>query len=160
MRENSAIELDGYDGRLLQALQRDARQSHVALAETVHLSPSQCARRLQRLEQSGLIRRYTVEIDPQRLGLGVTALVNIALERQSESPARTLHKVLAGMPEVIECLLVAGDADYQLRIVARDLDAFSKFLQDQLMSIPGIASIRSSIVLDSVKPMSDLPVRG
>ena len=154
----AAIDLDTFDLRLLGLLQDDARLSHVALSERVHLSPSQCARRLQRLEQAGVVRGYGARLDDRLVGLGVTALVNVTLERHGESPAATVHATLEGLPEVVECLLITGDADYQLRVVVPDLESFSAFIIKKLVRIPGITGIRSSIVLEQIKPFRGLPL--
>jgi Lrp/AsnC family transcriptional regulator, leucine-responsive regulatory protein len=154
----AAIALDAFDIRLLRLLQDDARLSHVALSERVHLSPSQCARRLQRLEQAGVVEGYAVRLDDRLVGLGVTALVNITLERHGESPAATLHGTLEALPEVVECLLITGDADYQLRVIVPDLESFSAFIIQKLMRIPGITGIRTSIVLEKIKPFRGLPL--
>lgn len=152
------IDLDAYDLNILRALQGDARLSNVALSERVNLSPSQCSRRLQRLEREGVIAGYRVRLDQAALGLDVIALVNVTLERQGEAPAARFHDAVRDMPEVLECLLVTGDADYQLRVIAPTLQAFSRFVLDRLMKLPGVAAIRSSIVLDAVKPMGPLPL--
>ena len=154
----AGIALDAFDLRLLRLLQDDARLSHVALSERVHLSPSQCARRLQRLEQAGVVRGYSARLDDRQVGLGVTALVSITLERHGESPAATLHATLEALPEVVECLLITGDADYQLRVVVPDLESFSAFIIKKLVRIPGITGIRSSIVLEQIKPFRGLPL--
>jgi Lrp/AsnC family leucine-responsive transcriptional regulator len=152
------LALDDFDLRLLRLLQEDARLSHVALSERIHLSPSQCARRLQRLEQAGIVQGYSVRLDERLVGLGVTALVNVTLERHGESPAAALHASLEALPEVVECLLTTGDADYQLRVVVPDLERFSDFIVRKLMRVSGITGIRSSIVLQQVKPFKGLPV--
>jgi len=153
------IDLDAFDLRLLGLLQEDARLSHVALSERVHLSPSQCARRLQRLEQAGVVEGYSVRLNERLIGLGVTALVNVSLERHGESPAATLHAALQALPEVVECLLTTGDADYQLRVIVPDLEAFSDFIVRKLMRVAGITGIRSSIVLEQVKTFKGLPIQ-
>lgn len=152
------VDLDAYDLNILLALQDDARLSNVALSERVNLSPSQCSRRLLRLEREAVIAGYEVRLDQAVLGLDVIALVHVSLERQGEAPAARFHDAILAMPEVLECLLVTGDADYQLRVIAPTLQAFSRFVLDQLMKLSGVASIRSSIVLDSVKPMQPLPL--
>jgi Lrp/AsnC family leucine-responsive transcriptional regulator len=154
----ASFELDAFDLRLLRLLQEDARLSHVALSEKVHLSPSQCARRLQRLEQAGVVEGYSVRLNDRLAGLGVTALVNVRLERHGESPAATLHASLEALPEVVECLLTTGDADYQLRVMVPDLESFSEFIIRKLMRIPGVAGIRSSIVLEQIKPFRSIPL--
>ena len=152
------IDLDAFDLAILRALQGDARLSNVAISEQVNLSASQCSRRLLRLEEAGIVAGYAVALDQSALGLDVTALVSVTLERHGEDPAADLHNAVRGMPEVLECLLMTGDADYQLRIVVPTLQDFSRFVLDRLMKLPGVASIRSSIVLEAVKPMGPLPL--
>ena len=125
-------ELDDFDRKILAALQRDGRMTNVALAEIVALSPSQCARRLQRLEEIGAIRGYGAFLDAE-------ALVRLR-------------------PEIVECLAITGDGDFQLRIVARDLASFSRFLLEVIIPMPGIATTRSHIVLDQVKSTHALPI--
>lgn len=151
-------ELDAFDLKILRCLQHDARLSHVALSDKVALSPSQCSRRLARLESAGLIRGYAVQLDPDQLGLGVVALVSISLEHHGEGSAAAFHAAIMALPEVTECALVTGDADYLLRIVAPDLKAFSRFVLDALMTIPGVATLRSSIVLQEIKARTPLPL--
>jgi Lrp/AsnC family leucine-responsive transcriptional regulator len=152
------IRLDGFDLRLLAALQRDGRASHVQLAEVVGLSASQCARRIARLEDGGAIRGYGARLDPRALGLGVTALVAVRLERHGQQAADAFHRALAAWPEVTEVLLLTGDADYLLRVVVSDLDAYAEFALRRLMALPGVASLRSSIVLETVKRADCLPL--
>lgn len=155
---HAMIDLDAYDIAILHALQEDARLTNVALSERVNLSASQCSRRLQRLEQVGVVTGYGVTLNQAALGLDVTALVHVTLERHGENPAAVLHGAVLDMPEVLECLLMTGDADYQLRVVLPTLQHFSRFVLDRLMKLPGVASIRSSIVLEAVKPMGPLPL--
>lgn len=150
--------LDGFDRRLLIALQADARQSNVALADAVHLSPSQCSRRLQALEARGIIRGYHADIAPDRIGLGVTAFVTVTLEKHGEHQARSFHQAVRDVPEILECLLVTGDGDYLLRVVAPDLSSFSHLLTERLMRLPGVANLRSSIALQAVKDGAPLPI--
>jgi len=151
-------ELDSYDRRILAALQADARVTMTALAEQVALSPTQCARRLQRLEDAGLVAGYGARLDRAKAGWSVMVLVAVALERHGESRAEAFHQAVRRLPEVIECLLLTGDSDYQLRVVAPDLEAYARFVTDTLMRLPGVASIRSGVVLTEVKGMSPLPV--
>lgn len=153
-----ADNLDSYDWKLLRALQRDSRLSHVQLSEEVNLSPSQCARRLQRLEALGIIRGYTTVVDQKLVGLGLTALVHITLERQATTTVEPTRAAILAMPEVVECLMVTGDNDYQLKVVVRDLEAFSSFINQKLMSLPGLQTMRSNIVLDQLKPFEGLPL--
>ena len=152
------VALDAFDLRLLAAVQADGRASHVALADRVGLSPSQGARRLARLEEAGVIRGWQAVLDEKAVGLGVTALVFVRLERHDEARAASFHRALAAMPEVTEALLLTGDADYLVRVVVPDLEAFAAFALRRLMPLPGVASIRSSIVLETVKRAGVLPL--
>ncbi len=151
-------DLDAFDRKILRALQRDARLTMTALAEEVALSPTQCARRLQRLEGEGLVAGYGARLDRAKAGWSVTVLVAVGLERHGEARAEAFHQAVRALPEVIECLLLTGDADYQLRVVAPDLEAYSRFVTERLMRLPGVASIRSGVVLAEVKAMSPLPL--
>jgi len=152
------MNFDAFDIAILSALQDDARLSNVALAEQVNLSPSQCSRRLAGLEKAGAIGGYRAVLNQATLGLDVTALVSVTLERHGQNPAAVFHEAVVDLPEVLECLLITGDADYQLRVVAPSLADFSRFVLDRLMKLPGVASIRSAIVLEAVKPMGPMPL--
>ncbi len=150
--------LDRYDRRLLRALMDNGRATLSSLAERVSLSPTQCARRMARLEQEGLIAGYQAILDRRAAGFGVLALVNVSLERQGESLARDFQQAVKELPEVVECLLLTGDADYQLRVLERDLDSYAEFVTNRLMRLPGVAHIRSSIALRAVKQECGLPI--
>ncbi len=149
---------DSMDLRLLDCLQGEARLSNVELSERVHLSPSQCLRRLRRLEQAGLVRGYAAHLDRERLGFGVVAFVNVSLEKQSEHPAQAFNQAAQDLPEILECHAVSGEADYLLRVVTVDLKAFSDFLMHRLLRLPMVAHVRSSILLDEVKWTTALPL--
>jgi Lrp/AsnC family leucine-responsive transcriptional regulator len=150
--------LDRYDRRILAVLQRDARVSNVTLAEAVHLSPSQCARRVQRLEEIGAIRGYRAQLDPAAVGLGITAIVTVTLEKHARTNVQGFMDQVAGCAEITECLSITGDGDFLLRVACHDLAAFSRFLMDVLMPMPGVATTRSSIVLASLKEATALPI--
>ncbi|HXH04283.1 MAG TPA: Lrp/AsnC family transcriptional regulator [Candidatus Competibacteraceae bacterium] len=158
MQKKIAVELDGYDRRLLLALQEDARQSHVALAEKVNLSPTQCARRLQRLEQAGLVRGYAALLEPEALGLAVLAFVTVNLDKQGERAMRAFHDAVRAMPQILECFSVTGEGDYLLRVVMPDLRSLSRFLMEELMRVPGVREIRSTVVLEEIKSTTRLPL--
>jgi len=151
-------ELDLFDRRILAALQEDGRMTSVALAERVHLSASQCARRVQRLEEAGVIRGYRAVLDPTALGLGIAGLVSVSLENHARSNIEELHRQIAARPAIVECLSMTGDSDYQLRIVARDLREFSTLLMESIVPMPGVSTTRSSIILEHVKPFAALPI--
>jgi Lrp/AsnC family leucine-responsive transcriptional regulator len=151
-------ELDLFDRRILAALQQDGRMTSVALAELVHLSASQCARRVQRLEEAGIIRGYRAVLDPSALGLGIAGLVSLSLEGHAKANMDELHRRIATQPAIVECLSMTGDSDYLLRIVARDLREFSALLMESIVPMPGVSTTRSSIILEHVKPFAALPI--
>ena len=151
-------DLDLFDRRILAALQHDGRMTSVALAELVHLSASQCARRVQRLEEIGVIRSYRAVLDPAALGLGIAGVVSLSLEKHAKANIQELQQAIAARPAIVECLSVTGDSDYQLRIVARDLAEFSALLMQSIVPMPGVQTTRSSIILEQVKPFAALPI--
>ncbi|MCW8890061.1 MAG: Lrp/AsnC family transcriptional regulator [Sedimenticola sp.] len=152
------IKLDKFDRLILHHLQEDARLSHVALSERINLSPSQCARRLQQLEKAGVICGYTAVIDPQALGMDVVALINITLEKHQENIAAAFEKAVQERPEILECLLITGDGDYEMRVITKNLQGFSRFISEHLMKMPGVSSIKSNIQLSPIKARSALPL--
>jgi Lrp/AsnC family leucine-responsive transcriptional regulator len=154
------IELDLFDRRILAALQQDGRMTSVALAERAHLSASQCARRVQRLEEAGVILGYRAVLDPAALGLGIAGVVNVSLEKHAKANIQEFQRQIAARPAIVECLSVTGDSDYQLRIVARDLQEFSALLMGAIVPMPGVSTARSSVILEYVKAMSALPIPG
>ena len=152
------VNLDLFDRRILAALQRDGRMTSVALAELVHLSASQCARRVQRLEEAGIIRSYRAVLDPAALGLGIAGVVNLSLEKHAKANIQELQGEILARAAIVECLSVTGDADYQLRVVARDLKEFSTLLMDAIVRMPGVSTMHSSVILEEVKPFAALPI--
>lgn len=151
------IDLDVFDLRLLAALQKEGRAPNAALADSVGLSPSQVSRRLARLEADGVIASYAALLKPEAVGLTVLAFSNISLERQAEAMDGFEAAVLR-FPEILECYSVTGEADFVLRIVAKDLKAFADFLSERLLRVPGVRSVRSSIVLHQIKHTTALPL--
>lgn len=158
MRKMHEIELDQFDRRLLQALQENGRLSHVELSERVHLSASQCQRRLKRLEEFGIIQHYVALLDPDKIGLMVMAMVSVTLEKHGERPAHAFKEAIQRYPQILECWSVTGEADYVLRVVAADLKAFSQFLMHELLSLPLVAGVRSNILLEQLKFTTALPL--
>lgn len=152
------IDLDSFDIRILAELQRDARQSHVALAERVPLSASQIQRRLKRLESQGAVRAYAALLDAESLGFGVLAFTSVSLERHGDRPAAAFEAAIGDLPDVLDCYAVSGEDDYLLRIVAADLKAFSDLLMHKLLPAPGVRSVRSNIVLARIKESTALPL--
>ncbi len=154
----SLIELDDIDRRILRALQDNARISNVELARTVGLSPSPCLRRVKTLEDSGVIQRHVSLLDQTVVGFPVSVFVSVTLERQVESALEQFEAAISKRPEVLECYLMTGDADYLLRVVTSDLASYERFLIDHLTRIPGVNSIKSSFALKQVSYHTALPL--
>jgi DNA-binding Lrp family transcriptional regulator len=150
--------LDAIDLKILDELQTRARQSNVELAETVGLSQSASLRRTRELEEQGVLTGYVATVDPAAISLGVNVFVNVTLERQIETALEDFERAIRAWPEVMECYLMTGDADYLLRVVAADLGAYERFLMDRLTRIPGIASIKSSFSLKPIVHRTALPM--
>ena len=152
--------LDAIDRRILAKLLENARIPNVDLATAVGLSPSPCSRRVKALEEAGVIRRYATLIDPAAAGLPVSVFISVTLDRQSETELEVFESRIAGLPEVMECYLMTGDADYLLRVVVPDLETYKRFLMDHLTRIPGVSNIRSSFALKQVQYRTALPLNG
>ena len=152
--------MDALDLRILARLQQDARISNVELAKAVNLSPSPCLARVRALEAGGYIDRYVTILDPKKLGLTVSVLVQVTLEKQVEAALETFEKAVRERPEVMECYLMTGDADYLLRVVVPDVPAFERFILEFLSRVPGVGNIKSSFALKQVKYQTALPLPG
>lgn len=155
MPENS---VDAIDLRILEALQENARLTNVELAARVHLSPSPCLARVRALEEAGLIDRYVTLLNPQQLGLSISVFIQVTLERQVERALDSFEAAISAYPEVMECYLMTGDADYLIRVVVTDVHALERFIVDELVKIPGVANIRSSFALKQIKYKTALPL--
>jgi Lrp/AsnC family leucine-responsive transcriptional regulator len=153
------MELDRYDRRILEELQRNGRISNQELAERIGLSPSPCLRRVRALEESGLIAGYRALLDAKQLGLSLMALIHISMDRHTPERFANFDQTVAEMPEVMECLLITGqDADYQLKVVVKDLDAFQALLLERITRIEGVSGVHSSFVLRKVVDRTALPL--
>ena len=149
---------DKTDVRILERLQADARLTTVELAETIGLSASPCARRVKQLEERGVISRRVTLLNARKVGLPVSVFVNVTLENQEEKTLKHFEEAVNQWPEVMECYLMTGDADYFLRVVAADLDAYQEFLMKKLTQLKGVANIRSSFALKQVRYETALPL--
>lgn len=146
------------DRRILRVLQGDGRITNAALAEKVGMAASPCLRRLKGLEEDGIIAGYRALVDRKALGFEVEAFVFIKLE-QSEPGWRTrLVDRLKGYEEVIACHALAGEVDLIVHAVAKDIESFGEFTMNRLLTLPGVADVRSSFVLSTIKPHSAIPV--
>jgi len=154
----SDAELDRTDLRILELLQHDGRITNADLAEKVSLSASACLRRVQRLEQAGVIAGYAARVEPRAVGLGLQAFVRVQLARHdAESIAHFIRRVEESR-EVVACHALTGDMDYLLHVIVEDLDHFSRFLLDRLLNDSGVADVNSSFVLRTVKQAGALPL--
>ena len=150
--------LDSIDQRILTLLQDEGRLSNVELSERVGLTPAPCLRRVRALEQSGVIRKYAALVDPHAVDLGVTVFAQITLDQQVKSRLEGFEQAMRERPEVMDCYLMTGDADYLLRIVLPDVEAYERFLNEALTRVTGVASIKSSFALRQVKYSTALPL--
>lgn len=153
-----SAKLDAIDCKILEILQRDGRISNVDLAAEIHLSAPQCFRRVRALEERGVVRGYRAIINAEALGLGVTAFISLNVAAHASNRVRDIERVLRDLPEVLELHMMSGDADYLLKVVARDLKALGQLLTDRLMQIEGVAHVRSMVCLEELKAPSGLPV--
>ncbi len=158
MQNSPTLALDAIDRRLLAALQENGRLTATELAERVGLTTSPCLRRLRLLEEAGIIRGYTALVDQKKVGFPVSVFVSIKLERQGEEQLARFESAVRNCPEVLECYLMTGQRDYLLRVVARDLADYERFVKATLTRIDGIANIESSFALGQVKHSNVLPV--
>jgi Lrp/AsnC family leucine-responsive transcriptional regulator len=152
------ISLDAADRRILAALQRDGRITNQDLAEAVHLSPSACHRRVARLEASGAIRGYVALLEPRAVDRRATVFVEITLAGQAEEILDAFERAVARIPDVLECHLMAGAADYLLKVVAADSEDFARIHRQHLARLPGVAQMQSSFALRTVLATTALPL--
>lgn len=154
----TSVALDRIDLLLLAELQRNGRLTNADLAERVHLSPSACLRRVQRLERDGVIAGYRADVSAERLGLGLQAFVRVQLKHHDSAAVAGFAELVNGWDEVIACHALTGDMDYLLQIAVRDLEHFSGFLLDRLLNQPAVDDVNSSFVLRTVKAWRGLPL--
>jgi len=154
------ISLDGFDLKILRALQDDGRLTNQELAEVAGLSASQCSRRRMRLEEEKVIAGYRAELASEALGFGVIAFIRITLATHSPDNAKKFRALVNRIDDIQEAYSLTGDSDYVLKAVLRDLKSLSDIVNDVLMPHPSVAHVRSSIVLDRIKESGKLPLRG
>ena len=150
--------IDKIDRQIIAVVQGNGKITVQALAERVGLSPSPCARRVRMLEEAGIIKGYAAIIDQKKVGLPINAFASIKLERQLEEDLDRFAQAVTRWPEVVDCYLMTGQRDYLMRIVARDLDAYERFLKDKLTRLDNVASIETSFALGQVKRSEILPL--
>jgi len=153
------MEFDRFDRKILQVLQTEGRISNQELADRVGLSPSPCLRRVRALEESGLITGYRALLDAKALGLTLMALIHISMDQHTPERFNDFETAIADIPEVLECLLITGQsADYQLKVVVKDLDAYQELLLKRITGIKGVSGVHSSFVLRRVVDKTAFPV--
>jgi Lrp/AsnC family leucine-responsive transcriptional regulator len=168
------ITLDKTDRKILSILQADGRLSNQDVAEQVSLSPSPCLRRVKRLEDAGVIRQYVALLDPEKIGLGLLAYVNVRLEKHSDGAAPGNARALGAAagnspradfalsveqwPEVVACYAMTGEMDYLLRVHVEDMEHFSRFMMETLLRHPAVLDVKSSFALQRIKDTTALPL--
>jgi Lrp/AsnC family leucine-responsive transcriptional regulator len=152
------VEIDAMDRRILAALQRNGRMTNADIAGIANLSPSACHRRVQRLEAEGLIAGYVALVDARKLGRPTTVFVEITLQGQADELLDAFEKAVARVPDILECHLMAGTADYLLKVVAEDTEDFARIHRQHLARLPGVAQMQSSFALRKVVQTTAIPV--
>ncbi|MEZ5680750.1 MAG: Lrp/AsnC family transcriptional regulator [Erythrobacter sp.] len=150
--------MDRADRKLLEALQEDSTRSLAELADVVALSTSACHRRVRALEQSGIITGYGARLDPARLGLSLVVFVEITLTSQSSEGMAAFEAAVQDFDDILDCHLMSGAGDYLLRVAARDLEQFDRIHRECLSRLPGVAAMRSSFQIRSIKRWTGYPV--
>ncbi len=151
--------LGSKDRAILSELQRDSRLTMQQLAEKVGMSSSACWRRIRSLEESGVIDRYAVIVNPVKAGFSLSSMTLVSLARHEERSVENFITEVMRHPEVLECFATSGEADFHLRVVVEDIDAYNKFLDDFIFRIPGVSQVRSNIVLKEIKVDTALPLK-
>ena len=153
------MKLNRYDQRILEVLQSEGRLSNQELADRIGLSPSPCLRRVRALEEAGIISGYRALLNAQQLGLSLMALIHISMDQHTPERFANFEQSIANLPEILECLLITGQAaDYQLKVVVKDMDAYQQLLLNKITSIEGVRDVHSSFVLRRVVDKTALPL--
>jgi Lrp/AsnC family transcriptional regulator, leucine-responsive regulatory protein len=160
MADNAA--LDKLDKAILRALQDNGRETYDVVGEQVGLSPSAVLRRVKRMEESGIIDRYVALVRPEAVGLGLTAYINVRLEKHTEhhkrNPMDVFRASVQSWPEVVECVALTGEMDFLLRVVVEDMAHYSRFIMETLLKHASVQDCKTSFVLDRVKATTAVPV--
>ncbi|QCI67599.1 Lrp/AsnC family transcriptional regulator [Phreatobacter stygius] len=149
--------LEPQDEKILLHLQKDARATNQQLADAVGMSASACWRRVRSLEETGVVQRYAALADRQKAGFAMSAIIHVSLERHDTTFVEQFVSRVKARPDVLECFATTGDADYHLRVVARDMEAYNRFLDEFMFRLPGIRHVRSNVILKEIKTEVALP---
>ena len=152
------VKLDDIDRRILRDLQADGRMTNVELARRAGISAPPCLRRVRVLEESGLIRGYHAELEPKTLGFNVTVFAQVGLDSQAETDLESFENLVRQWPQVRECYMLAGEADFLLKIVAEDWDAYQRFLTTQLTTAPHVSHVKSALTIRESKHEAGVPL--
>ncbi len=153
------MKLDRIDKKILTLMQGNGRISNLELADQIGLSPTPCSRRVKQLEESGLIRRHVTLLNAEALGLNLTAIIGISMDRHTPDRFEAFEQAIVDMPEVLECSIVTGQAaDFLLKVVVRDMRHYEEFLLGQLTKLSGVSGVHSSFVLRQVVNKTALPL--
>ena len=154
--------IDKLDKAILRRLQANGRETYDVIGEQVGLSPSAVLRRVKRLEENGVIDRYVALVQPESVGLGLTAYINVRLEKYTETSKRNpmdlFRASVQTWPEVVECVSLTGEMDYLLRVVVADMQHYSRFIMDTLLKHPSVQDCKTSFVMDRVKVTTAVPL--
>lgn len=154
------VKLDRTDFRILAALQQDGNLTNLELAEKIGLSPSPCARRVKALTESGVIGKTVTLLNEKALNLNLIALIHISMDRHTPERFEVFESAVASYPEVLECLLITGsEADYLLKVIVQDMEAYQHFLLGRLTRVPGVTGVQSSFVMRKVVSSTELPLQ-
>ena len=153
------MKIDSFDIRILETLQADASLSHQQIAERVGLSPSPCSRRIRLLHEAGIIAATVVRLSPDKLGLDLSVLIHIRMDRHTPERFDNFERIVGTYPEVLECYLITGqEADYQLKIIVPNMDEYQRFLLEKITRIEGVIGVHSSFVLRKAIDSTALPL--
>ncbi|MGF1645157.1 MAG: Lrp/AsnC family transcriptional regulator [Thiotrichales bacterium] len=153
------MKFDRYDRHILEILQTEGRLSNQELADRIGLSPSPCLRRVKALEEAGVIAAYRAVLEPRKLGMSLMALVYISMDRHTPDRFEHFEDAMRALPQVLECLLITGqEADYQLKVVVRDMDAYQDLLLNRITRVEGVSGVHTSFVLRRVVERTALPI--
>lgn len=153
-----ATGLDGTDLKILKALQENCKVTNIQLSQQVGLSPAPTLERVKKLESSGYINSYHAVVEPQKLGLGLTALIQVALTRQLDNAIQSFHQQVMEVEEIVECYQLTGDFDYLLKVIVEDIPAFERLITNKLSRIEEIGQMQTNVVLSKIKDSTVLPL--
>lgn len=156
--KGARVKLDDIDRRILSDLQDDGRITNVELARRAGISAPPCLRRVRVLEEAGFIKGYHAELDPKALGFNVTVFAQVGLDSQAEEDLEAFEKLVEGWPQVRECFMLAGEADFLLKVVAEDWDDYQHFLTTQLTTAPNVSHVKSALSIRQSKYLAGVPI--